>query len=137
MKRALTLVELLVSLTILTLFVGGAFYALSTELRFWQKLSAKALAIQRYNSLANRLVRDLRSANVLLPNSNQTTLSLQIGSDLISYSLVNNKIRRQKGTSSSYLTTENEIASFTFAYPSANLIQINLASQPFLVALRN
>lgn len=137
MKKGFTLIETLVALSLTAIFLGGAYYALGIELKFWQRLADRINSQQVYEAVAQRLLREIRGADQILPGSSQTELKLQFGSDQLTYSLVNGKVRRQKNSSVAYLTDDGEVGSLLFAYPAAKQVEVSIDGRPLTAALRN
>ena len=136
-RKAFTLVELIVSLTIFTLLLGIIFYTFGVELRFWEKIVANSEKQQITNMVITRMTRDIRSATKVLVGSNSDKLLLKIGSDTLEYSLTNNKVRRKKNNYSSYLTVVGDIEQLSFSYPSAKLIEFRVDDCATKIGLRN
>jgi prepilin-type N-terminal cleavage/methylation domain-containing protein len=132
-----TLVEMLISLTVLFIALGAIFYALSAELRLWDRTAASVEKQQVLHLLLSRINLDARSASEILPASGPRALSLRVGGDTIDYTLSEGKVKRTKNRSAAYLTTEEEIKEFSFSYPTANLIVIKIDGLTTKVFLRN
>ena len=137
MKRGFTLVELIVSLLIFSVLLSGIFYALSTELRFWQRVVTVAEKQQIANAVLARMIRDIRGAKEIAPGSNNNKLILKTGSEQIEYSFSAGKVKRKKNNYSSYLTTKGDIQSLAFSYPASKLVEVQLGSNKTKAALRN
>ena len=138
MKRGgFTLVELMISLSILTVLAGSMFYAFGVELRFWQKLTANMTEQQMVNNVMARIVSDIRSAREIVYSATGDDLILLVGQDRIEYSLTNQKLRRRKNNRSSYLTDIGEITAFSVAYPTTRLIEIKVNNDKTRAGLRN
>ena len=136
MKRGFTLVELIVVLSLMTALTGGLLYAFGNSLRSWRKISRRAATLQIENITAERLCRDIRGS-AIMTGSTSEEIVLKLGPDTVSYKLENGKLRKQKGSSASYLTSENEISRLEFSYPSANLAGVTLDEMFFLAGGRN
>lgn len=119
-RKAFTLVELLVAMSILTVLLGAMFYVFSGQIKFWRRTAAQAERYQVINSVLTRLALDVRAANEILPGSDQALLRLKAGTDIIEYSLSTAKVKRKLNSYSAYLTVEDEIAFLSFAYPDKN-----------------
>jgi len=127
MKRSgFTLVELIVALSIFAFLLGNIFFFLGTQVKFWNKTEALVKKQQISHIILAQIIRDLRSAATISPLSSKEKLQLMIGPDLIEYSLANQKIKRRKNNYSRYLTTEEEIKTFYFAYPASREVEINI-----------
>jgi prepilin-type N-terminal cleavage/methylation domain-containing protein len=136
MKKGFTLVELIVALTLMTALVGGMMYSFGSGLRNWRKISNRASSLQIKNIIAERLCSDVREA-ALQTGSTSDEIFLKIGPDLVSYKLIERKIRRKKGAGTAYLTSEDEIKKLGFSYPNAGLACITLDDISFNVYGRN
>ena len=136
MQRGFTLVELIIAMSLMTALAGGALYAFGGGLRNWRKISSRAATLQIENITAERLCRDIRGS-AIMTSSTSEEISLKIGADVISYKLESGKVRKKKGSSSAYLTSENEIKKLAFSYPSANLACVTLDELSFIVGGRN
>lgn len=136
-KPGFTLVELLISLTILTMLFGGMFYALGVELNLWKRIVNTSEKQHIANLVLARIVRDTRSASEILPASNNQQLLLKIGSDSIEYRLLNQKIRRKKNNYSAYLTDKGDLQTLLFSYPATKEAEMTLDGFKTRVCLRN
>ena len=136
-KKGFSLIELMVALALFSLLSSGLFIAFKSQLKSWQKLSAKAEKMQLKSSLLVRISRESKGANKILAVSNTNKLALQLGGNTVEYGLNKSKVRRKKNKASSYLTCEDEIKQLAFAYPQANLVTIKLAGLKSTVLVRN
>ena len=136
MKRGFTLAELLIAMTLLAMLLGGWLYAFGAGLRNWRKISAQATTSQIRNLVAERLCGDVRTS-AIMTSSTSAEIFLQIGPDVVSYALSAGKVRRKKGGSSAYWTSEGEIKTLAFSYPAASQTLIELDGLAFLVGGRN
>jgi len=136
-RRAFTLVELIVSISIFLLLIGTIYYALGTQLRFLRKITNKGENQQISNMVLSRIVQDIRCAEEILSASNTNSLFLKVGSDTIEYALKNQKVKRKKNNYSSYLTDVEDIQKLTFSYPANRTVQISLEAWTTKAYLRN
>jgi len=136
-KNGFTLVELIISLTLFTVLVGGVFYAFGSELRLWRKIADKCQREQVANLVAERICHDIRAASAILTSSGSEEIDLRVGSENISYRLVDYKIRRKKGSSIAYLTNEREVDKLAFSYPVSDRVEMIMGKFSCHVALRN
>jgi prepilin-type N-terminal cleavage/methylation domain-containing protein len=132
MRRGFTLVEMVVALTLFTLLMNSLFYALSTGLRSWKKMSGQASARQVRLVVAERICADLREA-ALLPGSSSGEVVFRLDGDQISYQLSAGKVKRN----SAYLTSEDEVKRLAFSYPAGRLVTVRLDDLSFEVYARN
>ncbi len=137
MRKGFTLVELIVSLSLMMILAGGMFFALGQGLRGWRKIAGRAEELQIKNLAAERITGDIRFADQILAGSGSQEIILKINSDQISYKLVERKVRRKKGTVTAYLTCEDEVKNLSFSYPAADKVQIILDELAWKVGLRN
>lgn len=135
--RGFTLVELMISLSILSVLAGSMFYAFGVELKFWQRLTANMIDQQMINNVMTRVVSDIRSAREVIYSATGEDLILLVGQDRIEYSLINQKLRRKKNNNSSYLTDVGEIAAFSVAYPTTRLVEVQINNDRTRTFLRN
>ncbi|MBN3033038.1 MAG: type II secretion system protein [Candidatus Saganbacteria bacterium] len=136
MRRGFTLIELVIALTLLMFLAGVMFPAFARSFRNWRKLAARSGDLQTRLIVAERLCREIRSAT-LLAASGSDEVFLRLGGETISYKLVGNKVRRKKGASSAYLTTDNEVRRLAFAYLSDGRVAVALDDLAFSAAGRN
>ncbi len=136
-KSGFTLVELMVSLSLLAVLGGSMFYAFGVELKLWQKLTDSMAEQQIINSAMAQIVNDVRSAREIVYSASGDDLILLVGADRIEYSLVNEKLRRKKNDRSSYLTDIGEIKEFAVAYPTTRLVEVSLNNNKARAFLRN
>jgi hypothetical protein len=127
----------MVSLSLIFVLVSGIFYALGQSLRNWRKTAGKAERFQIENLVAERIVLDLRCASEVLTTSSTEELSLRVNSEVISYKLVDQKVRRKKGASSAYLTSENEVNKLAFSYPLQSMVEVCLDDLHCCASARN
>ncbi len=136
-RKGLTLVELLISLTILSMLFGGMYYALGVELSLWKRIVSASEKQHIANLVLARVIRDTRSASEILPASNNQQLLLKIGTDSIQYRLLNQKIRRKKNNYSAYLTDKGDLQTLSFSYPTTKEAEIALDGFKTRAYLRN
>ncbi|MDD5383085.1 MAG: type II secretion system protein [Candidatus Margulisbacteria bacterium] len=136
-KAGFTLVELMISMTILALLLGSFYYVLGAELKIWERIIGRSEEAQIASAVALRIIDDARSAQEILPASSSATLSLKIGNETIEYQLTGNKVRRKKGGYSAYLTDDGEITELTFSYPAGKIVRIKVDDLAASVFLRN
>lgn len=136
-RKGFTLVELLISLTILTMLFGSMFYAFSVELDLWKRIVSASEKLHIANLVLARIVRDTRSASEILPASTHQQLVLKIGSDSIEYRVLNQKIRRKKNNYSAYLTDKGDLQTLSFSYPGTQEAEITLDGFKTRIFLRN
>lgn len=136
MKKGFTLVEMIVALTLMTALVGGLLYSFGSGLRNWRKIGNQASSLQIKNIIAERLCNEIRGS-AIINSSTSEEIVLKIGPDVVSYKLESGKVRRKKGTSTAYLTSENEIKTLLFSYPDETLAGVIIDDISFYVYGRN
>jgi prepilin-type N-terminal cleavage/methylation domain-containing protein len=136
-KNGFTLVELIISMTISAMLMGGMLYAFGVEFNLWKKIVNTSEKQQIANMVFTRIIRDARNANEISPSSSNSTLSLKVGAESIEYSLVNSKVRRKKDGYSSYLTAAGDLMALSFFYPAAKQVEIKVEDFKTKVILRN
>ena len=136
-RRGFTLVELIVSLTIFTILLSGMYYAFGTELSFLKRMLGSCENQQISNMVLSRMAQDIRSAEDILADSDETTLLLKDGDSTIEYSLKNQKVRRRKNNYSSYLTDKDDVKALSFSYPEQKLVRITIGEWETQASLRN
>ncbi|MDD5593144.1 MAG: type II secretion system protein [Candidatus Margulisbacteria bacterium] len=134
--RGFTLVELVIALTLMAALAGSVFYSFGTGLRAWRKIAGSAQKLQIENITAERLGREIRSGSILSGSTSQE-IFIKVGPDVVSYRLVENKIRRKKNGGSAYLTSDGEIARLSFDYPAAGLAEVSIGRFVYLAGGRN
>lgn len=136
-RRGFTLVELIVALVVFTIFLGGIFYAATTELNLWQDIADKSQQIQVRQIVLNRIIKDIRAAKSAYVPANGEGLVLQTPDDRITYSLVTAKVRCQTNGYTTFLSDTNEIKRFKAAQTSPKQIVVYLDDITAVVNLRN
>jgi len=136
-KKGFTLVELIISLVILSMLFGAAYFALGIQIRLWHKIVSAAEKQQAMNAVLTRIVNDVRAAGEILPSSDSQTLSLKLGGEAVEYALIDQKVRRKKNGTSSYLTDRGELAELSFSYPDIDRVEVELEGLETGAALRN
>lgn len=135
--RGFTLVELIISLSLLLLLCGSFSAVFVKEARLAQAIALLSEKEQIKNFVFEKIKSDIRAAREILAASNKDTLSLKIDSDLLEYSLVNAKVRRKKNSASQYLCDSQEIKNLSFLYSGGKLVTVELDDFIANVALRN
>lgn len=135
--KGFTLVELIISLNITLILVGGMLFAFGQASRSWKRVARRAERLQIENIITERICRDARGADEIMTGSGSSEIKLKLGSATVSYSLSAGKVRRKMGGSTAYLTNDNEIERLNFAYPVKNFAEVHLDNYVFLVAVRN
>lgn len=126
MNKGFTLIELLIALSLSAILLGASFYFLSTTLKSVSKVQKEIERFRSSQIVLQRITREVRGAKSILSTSNQNRLVLNCSPDIITYDFKDDKVRRIKNLSGSYLTTENQIQRLSFSYPAANLVEIQI-----------
>ena len=119
------------------MLLGGMLYDFGVEFRFWERVVDFSENQQISNMVITRIIRDVRDAAELLPNSNSKLLALKIGNDNIEYGLAKGRVYRKKNKYSASLTTPGDIKTLSLSYPAANMIEIKTDNFTTRVCLRN
>lgn len=136
-KKGFTLVEMLVSISIFLLLMGAILPAFFQSWKGSEKISSRAELFQIKEIIWARMAREIRSADKILSQSTSSEVFLQTGGNVVSYSLVNNKVRRKIGGYTAYFTNEGEIKSLIFYYPAEKTVELFIDGQKGIVGLRN
>lgn len=136
-RQGFTLIELIISLIIFSIFLSGVLYSFNVDLGFWRKTVAQCEKEQITGFVLARITRDIRTAKAVLPGSDRDTLQLQVGTDIIEYSISNNKVKRKKNNYSSYLTDVDDIKNLSFSFPGPGLVAVTIADLSTTIYLRN
>jgi len=135
-KRAFTLIELLISLGILSLVLGSCFLLLGTQVKTYQKCQRDLQEKQLSTRILNLVSKDLRNAEVLnLVSTNEIHLNLK-GQSII-YGAQDKKIKRKSGEQTAYLTNANEVLTFECSSMSLRLVNLKVGNLSQNVYLRN
>jgi len=127
-RQGFTLVEVLIALGLAGILLLAGSYALGTFLRTYRTSINKAEKLQIRQMIATRLIREIRSAEKLEPSTREK-LSLRLSGALVSYSYKDGKVRREAGSSASYLTEPGEVKELYFESPSSRMVWIYLDGQ--------
>lgn len=136
-KKGFTLVELVISLSLMVMIIGITTFAFGQAIRTWRKVAWKSECLQVANLVMERICRDIRAASEISQASSSKELILKIGSETVSYQLVNFKVQRQKGRSVAYLTNEREVENLFFSYPEKDLVEVGVGGFTTYASTRN
>jgi len=137
MKKGFTLVEMLISLSLMTLIVGVIIFSFGQSWKLWKTIAAKADKEQIEGIISQRIASDIRSADEILSTSSSQEINLRSGTELTSFKLEAGKIRRKRGASVAYLTSDGEIASLSFEYFNPQKVRAWVDNSSFEVFGRN
>jgi prepilin-type N-terminal cleavage/methylation domain-containing protein len=136
-RSGFSLVELIVALSIFAMLSISILYVFGSELKLSKKISRMSEKQQLINTVMDRMARDIRAACAIHPSSDKNKLVLSVEADSIEYSIINEKVRRQKNSFSVYLTDTGEIKALSFAYPLARMVEVELDGSLNKFILRN
>lgn len=136
MRKGFTLIETVIALSLTVVILGVIFGALGAGIRSWRAIVKQNAEAQIETNLAEKLTEDIRSAATVLSGATTLEVFLKVGSDTVSYCLINGKVRRRAGGWSAYLTSEGEISRLDFNYPEPGLVRIALNKAEFMVGVR-
>ncbi|MBI5399614.1 prepilin-type N-terminal cleavage/methylation domain-containing protein [Candidatus Saganbacteria bacterium] len=136
-SRGFTLVELLISLTVLIIFLGSLFYAVTVELRQWRQLADISQQQQTRQIILSRIVKEIRAAKEISATSSSTNLNLVLPAGHAEFRLQDGKIRCQVNSYVAFLSDNDEIKTFRVSYPGRRQVELYLDKEETLVGLRN
>lgn len=120
--RAFTLIELLVAISLISAITVAMFYFSLSSIKLVNRALADAKSLQVTRFIMARISSDYASGSGA--GSGSGPLRLVIGN--ISYEFRDNKLRRQEGSDSYYMTVEGEIKGLRFYYPSQKMVRIEI-----------
>jgi prepilin-type N-terminal cleavage/methylation domain-containing protein len=128
-KKAFTLIELLISLGLLSLVMSSCFLLLGTQVKTYQKcrssLAEKQIALRIFNLVG----KELRNAETItLVSTNE--IFLKVKDQNIIYGVQDVKIKRKSGEQTAYLTNPGEVLTF-------ELLNLTIGNLTQNVCLRN
>ena len=135
-KKGFTLVELLVSISIMSLIIFISLAFTLNSIKLSRKIIKKAEKNQVIVLVAERIWQDVSSADSILPFSSTKELFVKTASDEVAYSLVGGKVRRRLNGQTAYLTSEKEIGRLNFEYLGSNLVGVSLEGKGFVCAIK-
>jgi len=121
-SNGFTLIELLIATAMISAISISLFYFAFSSIRLMFRTIDLSNADQAVRFTADRISSDIRQSSGAGTGSGP--YKLVIGS--ISYSFLDNKVRRQEVSDVYYLTTEGEIKNLRFSYPSSKIIKIDI-----------
>jgi len=136
-RTGLTLIELLVAISLAAILLTAVSSFFWRSVKSWEIIAVKYGRQQASRPCLARIERDIRSASQVITSSTTEEVSLISGGEVISYRLIEQKLRRKKGASSAYLSSEGEIGDLVFSYPSAGSVIIHSGKRVIYVSTRN
>lgn len=135
-SRGFTLVELVIALSLSAVLLAGIFFSFGQGIRNWRIIARSASNMQIKNLVAERITSDIRAAREVSAGSSSEEVVLKNETETIGYKLVDRKVRRRKGASGAYLTSEDEVRKLFFAYPAAGVVEVKLDDFAWKAAVR-
>lgn len=124
-SKAFTLVELLISMVLISIVTAAVFYFSLSSLKLSGRINDTAASLQITRSIISRISSDIIQSSGA--GAGSTSRLLILGD--ISYEFRDGKVRRQEGSDVYYMTTEGEIMQLQFYYSSNNLIKIEITGK--------
>lgn len=134
--KAFTLIELLVAVSLSVIILCAGSYMIVNFLRSYKSAASNLNKLQAEQIVLRNITKDCREAKKIETKGRSAVLTGKDGV-LITYELINNKIRRREGNSSVYITDDKEVQTLNFSIEDQNLISIYMASQSTKAAIRN
>lgn len=135
MKRAFTLIEVLISISILSIILLSGSIVFSSFYRSYKIIQKKINPYEARQYVLHSITRDCMASHKIEVQGNKAKFYTKDG--IIAYELINNKVKRQKDKSTSYLTDQNEIKSLKFSQLKPDLLLISIDSKETEAAKRN
>ena len=136
MKRAFTLVEVLIALglmaSILPVFFSSTIRAAASA----KSLADRCRRQQVVSIIGERICRDIRGASEILSCSGSEEVFLRCGSEEASYRLYGGMVRRRSGSVSAYLSEIGDFEYLSFSYPSNEGVTVTFNNEVYYVAKR-
>ena len=124
-SKGFTLIELLIALSLSSVIMFALFSFVFSSVKAVNLMSVQNKKDQTIRFVISRIFEDYAQSSGWLIGSTSSRLVLSA----VTYDYNNGKVRRQTATDSYYMTTEGELASLRFFYPSQKLIGIQLAGK--------
>lgn len=122
-QKGFTLVELLIALALTAVLMFALFSFVFSAIKTVNLISTQDKRDQAIRFVESRIFSDFAQSSGWLTGSTSSKLVLSTAT----YDFNSGKVRRQSGNDSYYLTTEGELNSLRFFYPSQKLVGIELA----------
>lgn len=135
-NKGFTLIELLVALSLSAIVLCAGAYLLVNFLHSYKSAASNLNKLQAEQIVLRNITKDCREAKKIEVKGQAAVLTNKDGA-LITYELINNKVRRREGNSSAYITDDKEIQILNFSIESQNLLNIHVDSQSTKAAIRN
>lgn len=136
-RRGFTLIELIIALALTATMLAAITFAFGQSLRTWKKVARESEKAQIENIVLERICRDLRAASAIQTNSSSREIDLKVGGETINYAWQDLKIKKKRGSSVTYLTSERDTDPLSFFYPSAGVVGVRIGEYSTQAALRN
>ena len=136
MKRAFTLIELLIALGLMASILPVFFQSTIRAAASAKSLADRCRRQQVVSVISERICRDIRGAQEILPSSGTEEVYLRCGSEETSYRLYNEMVRRKSGNISAYLCESGDFKSLSFTYSSNEGVTVAFNNEVYYVAKR-
>jgi len=131
MKRGgFTLIELIISISLLVMISGAIFYAFSSTFHNWRQVTQRVEIVEQRSALGQMLLDDIRAAKSIDPVSNNSRLVLQTEKGTIVYAFQAGYLTRYGGKVSLAGVLKNP----EFSYPQPSLVRTVLSGDYILEA---
>lgn len=117
-KPGLTLIELLIAASLAIVLMGTLLLATSGSVKFVRRLTERGREAQTARFVLSRIAKDIRENN------------------LVAYSLVDGRVRRESGSRADYLTDYHEVKVLSVRELSPGLKEVTLDGYTLKVAKR-
>lgn len=134
--KAFTLIELLVAVSLSVIILCAGSYMIVNFLHSYKSAASNLNKLQAEQIVLRNITKDCRQAKKIEINKAAAIITNPDGI-IITYELINKKVRRKQGSASSYITDDNEIKSLSCSLEAQNLITINIDAQTTKAAMRN
>ncbi|MFH0886835.1 MAG: prepilin-type N-terminal cleavage/methylation domain-containing protein [bacterium] len=121
-RRAFTLIEVLVSITIFMLILGIAVYSFFGVYRMWKDYSLVLYYEENISSIAGQLISDIHISSKIESSSDIDNLILDTDDGVISYYYSDGALKR-KGQNIAVADCLDECR---FFYPNADMVQVEI-----------
>lgn len=136
-KRGFTLIELMLSLSLMVILISGVIFSLGQSGKNWKKLVRGCEKMQAESIVLARICQEVRNSKGIDINSKADELILQIGDEKVKYLWRENKIGKKAGNNLSYLTDTNETDKIIFTYLDGKRVKISIGEYSLCASARN
>ncbi len=132
MKKAFTLIEILIATSLSVLIISAGFYLLSSHVRLSNKINNNVEQQQICNNIIDIITKDIQNAKNISNSSTPSRLILNYPTGIWTYEYKNGKVKRKNR----YLTDVGDVSSLIFSY-KGNLVEIKLDDYTTKALCRN